>query len=117
MNPYSKTFGSKLDSNNTAYKLETKHKVIRIIAKSKSESSIENRSPAFTLYPNPTSESIHLCTEELPVNSEWKICDALGRIQKHGSINATETIISIKDLSMGNYYFIFNDGILGFVKD
>ncbi|MBK7957002.1 MAG: T9SS type A sorting domain-containing protein [Bacteroidetes bacterium] len=66
--------------------------------------NLQNALSKTSIYPNPTSDYLHLCTEDLLVNSEWKIFDALGRIRLTGKIKNTETIIPMVDLERGVYY-------------
>ncbi|MEZ5059202.1 MAG: CotH kinase family protein [Saprospiraceae bacterium] len=69
-------------------------------------SSIENainKPKHFTIYPNPTSEVIHLKSTEI-VDFSVSICNNLGQTVLQQSFNYFHNGISLKDLNKGVYY-------------
>jgi choice-of-anchor B domain-containing protein len=58
---------------------------------------------AFLIYPNPSSESIHLVSSKLHGKTEYLISDNMGRVVKKGLLTQTQSTIGLLAMASGSY--------------
>lgn len=66
---------------------------------------------AFNIYPNPTATTFTLTADSRFSGTDYKIYNVEGRIILTGKINATQTIIDLKDFPSGIYIIKINDAL------
>ena len=79
--------------------------------------NLKNIATKTKIYPNPTSESIHICADDLAPNTTWKIVDALGKTRLNGKIKTTETRLSLEELEKGKYYLEVGGEVMQIVRE
>jgi hypothetical protein len=62
------------------------------------------------VFPNPTTENVNLSITNLEIeNLEYDLYDVTGKMISHQKITTNETLISMENLSAGNYFIAVNE--------
>ena len=67
------------------------------------------------VYPNPVSSTLTIESQK-PLNTSYRLFDALGREVLEGKLSGTQAVLDIENLSKGSYTLIFNQNTIKIIK-